>query len=62
LQYYLHVPVLALMPLIHTTESWGEVRKAKRKKWMISGASVATAALVLVVLMIRGTVDLSTWF
>jgi polysaccharide chain length determinant protein (PEP-CTERM system associated) len=62
LQYYLRVPVLALMPVIHTQQSWDEQRKANRKKWMISGASLATAALVLVALMIRGTVDLSTWF
>jgi polysaccharide chain length determinant protein (PEP-CTERM system associated) len=62
LQYYLRVPVLALMPVIHTQQSWNELKKTQRKKWMVSGASLATAALVLVVLMIRGTVDLSTWF
>jgi uncharacterized protein involved in exopolysaccharide biosynthesis len=62
LQYYLRVPVLALMPVIHTEQSWNEERKAKRKKWMISGVSLATAALILGALMIRGTVDLATWF
>jgi polysaccharide biosynthesis transport protein len=62
LQYYLRVPVLALMPVIHTDQSWNELKKSKRKKWIVSGASFASAVLVLVVLMIRGTVDLSTWF
>ena len=62
LQYYLRVPVLALMPVIHTDQSWNELKKSKRKKWIVSGASFASAVLVLAVLMIRGTVDLSTWF
>lgn len=62
LKHYLHVPVLALMPVIHTPQSFAEMKQQKRRKWMLSGASVAAATVVLVALMIRGTIDIRGWF
>ena len=62
LQHYLRVPVLALMPVIHTPESWRAMKDARKKKWVVSGASLGAAMLVVVALMLRGTISLSTWF
>lgn len=62
LQYYLRVPVLALMPVIHTEQSWHVEKAARKKKWVIGGASLTAATLIICVLIFRGTIDLGMWF
>lgn len=62
LKHYLHVPVLALMPVIHTQASWAELKRQRRRKWVISAASAGSAAAVLVALILRGTIDVRGWF
>jgi len=61
LQHYLPVPVLAVMPVIHTAESWAELRQSRRRKWTISAVAVGACCLLLAALMVRGTIDLANW-